>query len=75
MYYDVITGTSYGEVFNFDFSCELLDIGNSKIRLHYWVPINDDSYQSNYSNTLKPDLEPSYNSSTVFFWKSTGFSA
>ena len=75
LYYDLVVGTSYTETFEFDLSCELLDIGNSKIRLHYWVPINDDSYRSSFYNSWKDDLEYSYNDSTVFYWRSTGFSA
>lgn len=75
MYYDRITGDNYNEIFEYDFRCELLDIANDKIRLHYWVPVNDEEYLSSYENDLDPNMEPAYNRSTVFFWRSTGFSA
>ena len=75
MFYDRIEGDSYSEFYNFDFPCELLEVTNDKIRIHYWIPMNDESFKSSFDNDLKPDLVPSYNSSTVFFWRSTGFSA
>ena len=74
-YYDRVVGDVYSEFFVFTFKCELLNIANDKIRVHYWVPVTDDSFKSVFTNDLKPDLVPTYNSSTVFFWRSTGFSA
>lgn len=76
MYFDRITGDNYNEVFDFDFKCELLDIVNDKIRLHYWIPINDQNYTATYFNDLKSEtIEPLYNKSTVFFQRITGFIA
>lgn len=56
MYYDRITGENYNEIFWFDFKCELLDIANDKIRIHYWVPMNDLDYESTYFTDLKSEV-------------------
>jgi hypothetical protein len=56
--------------------CELLNIANDKIRTHYWIPVlTNETYESSYYNDVYPDMEPLFNRSTVFFWRSTGFSA
>ena len=43
------------------------DIANDKIRIHYWVPLHDQTYQGIFDNDLSPDYVSEYNRSTVFF--------
>lgn len=75
MFYDPIGKPTYTEYYDFDFRCELLHIVNDKIRLHYWIPINDENYRSkNYIDIYEHD-HTTYNTTTVFYWRSTGFSA
>ena len=76
MLYDSMADkTVHSEFFRFDFKCELMEIVNDKIRVHYWVPLHDENYKSVYWHDYDGELEPAYNTSTVFFWRSSGFSA
>lgn len=45
-YYDSIGTKAYHEVYIFKFRCELLDIANDKIRIHYHIPMNDPDYKA-----------------------------
>lgn len=72
-YYDSIGTKAYNEIYTFKFNCELLDIANDKIRIHYWVPINDKDYKAIYVNDVYPDRPPNQNLTTVFFKRSSEF--
>lgn len=43
-YYDAIGTQAYNEIYTYYFNCELLDIANDKIRIHYHIPMFNDSY-------------------------------
>lgn len=73
-YYDSIGTTAYVEKYKFVFKCELLDITNDKIRVHYWIPINDETYKSSFVHSLG-DFAPAENLTTIFFKRSSEFSA
>lgn len=51
-YYDAIGTIPFTETYMYNFNCELLDIANAWIRIHYWVPVNDPNYESVFTNTL-----------------------
>ena len=74
-YYDSIGTKAYTEVYTFFFRCELLDIANDKIRIHYHVPINDPDYKAEFTNDVYPDKPPNENLTTVFFKRSSEFTA
>lgn len=57
------------------FNCELLDIANDKIRIHYWIPVNDPKYKARFTHSLGPYEEPSMDLNSVFFKRSSEFSA
>lgn len=57
------------------FRCELLNIANDKIRIHYWVPINDPKYKARFKHSLGEEYEPGVGYKTVFFKRSSEFSA
>lgn len=56
-YFDAIGTKPYTERYNFTFNCELLDIANDKIRIHYWLPILDKNFKATFKNSLGPDKE------------------
>lgn len=74
-YYDAIGTQAYTETYFYNFKCELLDIANDKIRIHYWIPIGDENYKASFENSLGGDREPNENLTTVFFKRSSEFSA
>ena len=74
-YFDAIGTEPYTEIYTFYFKCELLDIANDKIRIHYWLPINDENYKADFVNTKYPDRQPNENLTTTFFKRSSEFSA
>jgi len=44
-YYEPIGEVAYTDLQIFHFKCELMSIVNDKIRIHYWIPINDPKYK------------------------------
>ena len=51
-------------------------VANDKIRVHFWIPVNDLEYKAIYYNSLgrnQPDMEK--NGRKVFFKRSTDFRA
>lgn len=74
-YFDSIGKKAFTENYKYMFNCELLDIANDKIRIHYWVPMFDESYKARFENSLGPYEDPSFNLTTVFFKRSSEFSA
>lgn len=74
-YFDAIGKTAYTELYNFVFNCELLDIANDKIRIHYWIPINDPKYKARFTHSIGPYEDPSMDLDIVFFKRSSEFSA
>lgn len=73
--YDAINTDPYDEVYKFNFNCELLDIVSSLIRLHYWIPVLDDNYRAEFTHSDDPNAEPVVNLTTIFFKRSSEFSA
>ena len=61
MHYDEIGKQTYNENFKFVFNCELLEIVNDKIRIHYWIPVNDPDYHAHFYNDVFPDMECPWN--------------
>lgn len=51
-YYDSIGTVAYVDRYVFKFKCEMLPFANDKIRIHYWIPVNDQEYKSMYYNSL-----------------------
>ena len=73
MYYDPVGEPEYSEIWEFPFTCSILNFANDKIRVYYKVPINEEGAESKFTNTLGPNIDPNWNKTTVFFRRSSGF--
>ena len=58
-YYDSIGTVAYVDRYTYVFRCELLPIANDKIRIHYWIPVNDPNYKAEFFNSLGRTQPPS----------------
>ena len=75
-YYDSIGTVAYVDQYKYVFKCELLEVVNDKIRIHYWIPVEEPNYRSQFFNSLgrtEPEFEK--NLTTVFFKRSSEFKA
>ena len=75
-YFDSIGTEAYVDRYTYHFRCELLPIANDKIRVHYWIPVEDDSYRAIFYNSLgRQEPESVLNYTTIFFKRSSEFKA
>lgn len=80
-YFDSVGSVPYTERYRFIFKCELLEIVDEKIRLHYWVPVNDESYKAKFSNISGDSNDPKVseiprndvNLRNIFFRRNSAF--
>lgn len=75
---DAIGTVAYTEAYYFNFRCELLNIANDKIRIHYWIPRVRGEIYANYTNDHPKQLNQNKTLAqleTVSFYRTSDFKA